>query len=209
MRLTKRRVLAVAVLAGLAVVWWLRGDSYPITNAQVGAGPIIAFGDSLTAGYAVDNNGAYPQQLADLLGTPVINRGVSGDTTGQGLARLQRDVLGDDPGIVLLCLGANDFMRRLDEDRAFANLETIVERIQQRGALVILIGLDLPLNPSYARRYRELARRKGCPFVPDVLDGIVGHRDLMQDQVHPNARGYKLWADKVERVLRPYVNRSK
>ena len=205
MRLTKGRVLAVVVVAALPLAWWLRGDSYPIINADVGAGPIIAFGDSLTAGFAVDRDGAYPQQLAGLLGTPVINRGLSGDTTEGGLARLQHDVLDDDPGIVLLCLGANDFLRRLDEDRAFANFETIIERIQQRGALVILIGLDFPLNRSYARRYRELARRKGCPFVPDVMDGILGDRDLMTDQVHPNAGGYKLWAQRVERVLRPYV----
>lgn len=205
--MTQILVLVGAVIVGLAAAWWLNSDSYPITNAKVGDGPIIAFGDSLTAGYVDDGGSSYPRELARLLGTPIINRGVRGDTTADGLARLEHDVLVDAPSIVLLCLGANDFLLRLDEDTAFANLGMIVERIQRHGVLVILIGLDFPLNSSYARRYHQLARDKGCPFVPDVLDGIFGHRELMQDQIHPNASGYKLWADKVERVLIPYVHR--
>ncbi|HEV8253177.1 MAG TPA: GDSL-type esterase/lipase family protein [Vicinamibacteria bacterium] len=180
---------------------------------------IIAFGDSLTEGYEVGPGESYPERLGRLLGRPVLNRGVSGNTTAQGLARLQRDVLDENPRVVLVCLGANDMLRGMPADEQFANLRAIVKAIQAKGALVILIGTEgyeaqspraaratgstpgasaggpggaaqrPPAREDYGERYRELARATGAVYVPDLMRGVLGNPVLMRDRIHPNAAG--------------------
>src|SRR5262245_11268030 len=150
---------------------------------------------------------SYPAQLARLLGREIVNRGVSGDTTADGLARLDRDVLSESPGIVLLSLGANDMLRKQPIDDTFANLRRIVDRIQSRGALVVLIGVEgFPLvHGAYGPRYRELARETGCVYVPDMLDDVFGDPALMYDQIHPNAKGYARIAQRIESRVGKYL----
>ena len=102
--------------------------------------------------------------------------------------------------------GGNDFLRKLDKNATFDQLRQMIRAIQQTGALVILISVDFPLGGSWTRMYRELAQETGCPHVPDQLGGIFGHRDLMSDEVHPNAKGYAIMAEKIEPVLRNYLD---
>jgi acyl-CoA thioesterase-1 len=189
--------LAGALVVGLAAATWSRHrvNHWPITNAAPGGRTIVAFGDSLTAGYRMGPGESYPEQLSALLGLPIVNAGASGDTTADGLARLERDVIAREPRVVLLCLGGNDMLRRLPADQQFANLRQAIARLQHEGALVILLGLDgwpMPMagGVDYAQRYRALAEETGAVYVPDLLDGVAGDRALMYDQVHPNARGY-------------------
>lgn len=202
-------VIAILLVVGLVGYWLFRGEStYPITNAHPTGKTIIAFGDSLTEGKGADKELAYPAILSKKTGVPILNMGVSGDTVEDGLKRLKRDVLNHDPKIVLLGLGANDFLRKNNKNATFDNLRQIIEAIQQTGALVILISIDFPLGGSWTKRYRELAVATGCPQVPDQLSGIFGHRELMSDEVHPNAKGYAIMADKIEPVLRQYLNNT-
>jgi len=124
------------------------------------------------------------------------------------LKRLDRDVLQADPKVVLLCLGGNDLLRRVDPGTTFQNLETMIRRIQDKGALVIVVGLGAtPISPRLGGRYRALARRTGCPLVPDVMGGILGEPQLMSDGIHPNARGYTRMAEKIEPALREYLSK--
>lgn len=210
MPLNKKSKLIITALAAGAVilaVWWMgRHRAYPITNAVPRGSAIIAFGDSITAGYEMSDGASYPAQMARRIGQPVINAGVSGDTTGDGLRRLERDVLARDPRIVLLCLGGNDILRNEPTDTIIGNLEQIIRRIQQSGALVILITVEGSiLRPGLPGEYRALARRTGCPHVPNALGGIYGNPDLMHDKIHPNREGYAKMCDKIEPVLTKYL----
>jgi lysophospholipase L1-like esterase len=201
--------LAVAALAILFLLMRSRDNSWPITNRYPQGDVIVAFGDSLTAGYKMAEADSYPAQLAGLLGRDIVNRGVSGDTTDDGLARLDRDVLAENPGVVLLSLGANDMVRRQPMEATFANLRRIIDRLQARGAMVVLIGVEgFPMvHGDYGGRYRALARETGCVYVPDMLDEVFGDPALMYDQLHPNAAGYAKIARRIESEAGPYLKR--
>jgi lysophospholipase L1-like esterase len=206
------RVVAGLAAGLLALVFLLtrpRDNSWRITNEHPQGKVVVAFGDSLTAGYQVDAADSYPAQLASLLGREILNRGVSGNSTADGLARLERDVLSESPGIVLLSLGANDMLRRHPIDGTFASLRTIIDRIHARGALVVLIGVEgYPLvHGDWGARYRELARETGCVYVPDMLDDVLGDPALMYDQIHPNAKGYAKIAARIESEVGSYLKR--
>ncbi len=201
-----KKLLFAAVFAGLAVFAFLHfrgGDAttWPVTNDPPRGTGIVAFGDSLTDGSGVDRSQSYPAQLGDMIGKNIVNLGVPGETTEGGLRRVDRDVLPRNPGIVLLGLGGNDMLQRKSIDQQFANLETIVERIQSKGALVVLLAVDggLLYSGDHGDRYRELAERTGCVYVPNVLDGIAGTGTLtLPDKIHPNGEGYRLIAEKID-----------
>ncbi len=204
----RRFLLYGVALVALAMVggWLLDLPGGPLVNAPPPAGPIVAFGDSLTAGAGAGRNEAYPEVLARLIGRPVINRGVGGDTIESAAGRVERDVLAEGPGVVIVLLGGNDILRRLDLDRSFDELERVVRRIQASGAMVVLVGLR-PFSPvgGVGGRYSALARRTGCVYVDDILDGIFANPRMMADQIHPNAAGYALMAERIAEALRPHL----
>lgn len=141
--------------------------------------------------------------LSARVGVTIVNAGRSGDTTGSALARLDSAVLSRRPRVVIIVLGGNDVLRRVPRAETFSNLDVIVHRTRARGAAVILVGLSLGVfGDAYGDGYEELAGRMSSALVPDILAGILGHPDLMADQIHPNERGYKIMADRIEPVLR-------
>jgi lysophospholipase L1-like esterase len=207
--MTRRRGAPVA----LAVLALLAGGcrrSWTITNAYPSGANVIAFGDSLTEGYRVGPGEGWPEQLSAIVGRPILNRGVSGNTTGDALARLERDVLAQDPRVVLVCLGGNDMLRRMPADQQFDNLRTIVRRIQDKGALVVLIGTEgfkILRRVDYGDRYEALARETGAVYVPDLMKGVLADPGLMTDQIHPNARGYAKIARRIADEAGEYLAR--
>jgi lysophospholipase L1-like esterase len=202
--------LLLVVAAGAVLVVGLNlAGGRSIVNAPPREGPIVALGDSLTWGYGAHEPGQldYVDRLSALLGEPIINRGVPRETIAEAVARIDRDVLPHKPSIVLVCLGGNDLLRRMDLNRSFPVLEEGIRKIQRDGAMVVLIGLKMPVPlGDVGRRYKELAERTGCVFVPDALGGILGQRSRMFDEVHPNEEGYKLLADKVHKAVKEYVD---
>lgn len=186
--------------------WFVWGDrcAYPITNASPRGTNIIAFGDSLTAGRGAPSGQSYVDQLSQRLGVPIINAGVSGDTTLDALNRLDRDVLERDPKIVIVLLGGNDVMRRLPTTEAASRIDEITRRVQERGALVILVTFNAG-GGDLASAVDRIARERGCPLVSNALSGLFGDAELMADAVHPNAKGYAIVAERIEVALRPYV----
>ena len=104
---------------------------------------------------------------------------------------------------MIVLLGGNDFLRRIPTQETFANLGSIVERVRQHGSAVVLVGISVGfLSDSYRAEYEALAERSSAVLVPDILDGIIGHADLMSDSIHPNDRGYAIVAERLESVLR-------
>jgi acyl-CoA thioesterase-1 len=199
----------IGILLGIALVvvaWLWLSDSPRVARPTHGTA-VVAFGDSLVAGRGAADGQDFVSVLSQRTGTRIVNAGRSGDTTGNALARLESDVFPHDPRIVIVLLGGNDFLRRVPVDQTFENLGTIVEKIRSRGAAVILVGVSLGLlTDPYASRYEALAQRTSSGLVPGILDGVIGHADLMSDAVHPNNRGYAIVADRVEPVLRELLS---
>jgi acyl-CoA thioesterase I len=193
----------------LAALLLLTACAPRVTNLDSRGADIIAFGDSLTAGYGAGSGEDYPSVLSTLLGTPIINAGANGDTTESALARVDADVLARDPRIVLLGLGGNDFLRGVGIAETEANLRAIVRKVQARGAMVVLLGFRFPtLGPSYEDMYERVAEEEGCLLIPDLLDGIMRDPSLKSDAIHPNARGYKLVAERVSGPCRKLIERA-
>jgi acyl-CoA thioesterase-1 len=179
---------------------------------------IVAFGDSLTAGFGVAIEDAYPSRLERRLREEgyvyrVVNAGVSGDTTAGGLRRVDW-VLKAQPRIVILELGANDGLRGLSPDRTRENLAQIIERLQAADATVILAGMRVPANygAEYTRAFEavfpELARRYRLAFIPFFLDGVATEPALNQsDGLHPTADGYRVIVDRIWPQIRPLLTR--
>ncbi len=193
------------VLVGTGV-WWGFNRSPPVRNAPPPVGPIVALGDSLTFGIGAGARQGYVDRLQVLLRRPIINSGVPADTIADGARRVEADVLAHRPTIVIVLLGGNDLIQHLELDRSFKTLADVIRRIQDRGAMVVLVGLQ-GLSPIgvVGARYKRLARETESLYVPDILDGILGRQDFMADQIHPNADGYRIMADQIEKVLAPYV----
>ncbi len=163
-------------------------------------GPIVAFGDSLVHGTGSSGGGFVPL-LEKHIGRPIENLGVPGNTTADGLERVD-EVLALQPSVVILLLGGNDVLRRVDPATTFRNLETLILRLQADGAAVLLVGVrGSLLGDAYAARFAELAARHDAAHVPDVLGDTFGRADYMADQVHPNDRGYALIAERIAPVL--------
>lgn len=202
----KKALIALAALVFLVIVHQVIFDSPPVTNSDPSGETIICFGDSLTFGTGAGPDGSYPSRLASLIGSKVINSGVPGNTTADALNRLEQDVLAHNPRIVMITLGGNDLMRDVPRDNAFENLETIVRRIHQQGALVVVGGIDVPLfDRSFDEAYEDLQSRTGCLLIPNVLKGLIGKHDLMSDRIHPNGDGYKVIARRFHKEIEPYL----
>jgi acyl-CoA thioesterase I len=164
---------------------------------------ILAYGDSLLAGYGLEDGESYPDRLEAALrahgvNARMTNAGVSGDTTGAGLQRLEftLDSIKAKPDLVIISLGGNDMLRSLPPDRTRANLSAIIEKLKERKIPVLLLGmLAAPnLGKDYTRQfnpiYPELARKHDIALVPFFLQPVIDQPDLVQpDHVHPTALG--------------------
>ena len=176
---------------------------------------VLALGDSLYAGYGLEQDESFPAALEKELegrglAVRVVNAGVSGDTTAGGLRRLEftLDGLQRKPDLVLLGLGANDVLRGFDPAETRRNLEAMLQELQNRGIPVMLTGMMAPRNmdSAYIREfesiYPELAERYGAELDPFFLEGVITRQDLLlQDGMHPNASGIDL----IARRLAPQV----
>ena len=176
---------------------------------------IMLYGDSLMAGYGLNQNENLSSALAAKFGLEetavlIINASVSGNTTSNGLARLDWS-LGESPNIVILCLGANDMLRGIDPKYIKENLNTMISKISESGSKVILAGMRSPksMGGIYQQRfdqmYRDIAEEHDLTFMPFLLEGIALEKKYLQnDDKHPNALGIQVMANN----LYPYILES-
>lgn len=177
---------------------------------------IVAFGDSLTAGYQLPPNEAFPAQLETLskskgLDVAITNAGVSGDTTADGVARLEWSIPDGTDGVIL-ALGANDALRGLSPEESAKNLDAMLTRLDERKIPVVLTGILAPPNmgADYETRfnaiYAELAKKHGVALYPFLLDGVVLDSKLkLDDGMHPNGAGTKMMAEKFFPVFENFL----
>ena len=182
-----------------------------------GQAKIIAFGDSLTAGFGIGHNEAYPavlQELVDRDGYPleVINAGVSGETSAGGVRRLAWTLDDRDVAVLVLELGGNDGLRGLPPSEMKKNLNTIIDAAEAQAIPVLLAGLsagDDPKDPyvrEFVEVYEEIAAEREVVFLPNFLADVAGREELNQsDGKHPNAAGAKAVANTVWEALKPML----
>ena len=170
---------------------------------------IVFLGDSLTAGYGLPSSQAWPEQVQKRLKTAgyitqIINAGVSGDNTANGLARYDWSVGSADADILVLALGANDFLQGVPPETMRQNLKSIIEKAQADGLTIILAGVASPQvellgsrGKAYASVYSELAKEYKLSYFPSILEGVSGRPELLQrDGLHPTKAGVEIMADR-------------
>lgn len=165
---------------------------------------ILAFGDSLTHGTGADRTQSYPVQLARLTGREVINAGVPGEVTASGRQRLPGLLDRHKPGLLILCHGGNDLLRKLDLDATRNNLQAMLTEARTRDIPVVLLGVPRPglFLLESAELYEELAEQHGMPYEGDIIPAVESDNSLKADPIHPNAEGYRQIAQAVQRLLR-------
>lgn len=191
-----------------------------VMNGQASAERILFFGDSITAGYGVGEDQAFPafiQQKIDSLdwNYKAVNGGSSGETSAGGLRRIDW-VLQQPVSVFVLELGGNDGLRGIDLDATKDNLQNIIEKVESKypDAKIIITGMQVPpnLGPEYTQQFKEmypeLAEENDTKLIPYFLDDLGGDSELMQsDGIHPTEEGHKLLAEKVWEVLKPMLQR--
>ena len=177
---------------------------------------IVTFGDSLTAGVA---GRSYPDQLQELLDRNgyryrVDNQGVSGDTSTDGLARID-NVIAEKPALVLLEFGGNDGLRGVPASEIHTNLQEMIDKLKEGQVPIVLLGITLPPNygPEYVKEftalYPELAKKNRLRYMPFLLLNVYQHRDMMQgDGIHPNGAGNSVVAQDVFKLIQPLLSTS-
>ncbi len=178
---------------------------------------VLVVGDSLSAGYGIDQNDGWVALLRDRLkkessGYDVVNASISGDTTAGGVNRLDAALAKHSPAIVLLELGANDGLRGLPIKQMRANLQRMIEKSRAANAQVVLIGMRIPTNygigytQKFAQAYEDLAKQFKLPLVPFLLDGVALNMKLMQDDgLHPRAEAQPRLLDNVWPFIKPLL----
>jgi acyl-CoA thioesterase-1 len=223
MRLVSIFLAAALVLAGC-------GENAPAGNPLVSDEPIgdasaemnttpviVMLGDSLTAGFQLPAGAALPAALQrefDERGVPArfVNAGVSGDTTGDGLNRYEWSVEGSNADLLVVALGANDFLGQLPPDTPKRNLAAILTKAKEDNLPAVLLGVALPggakdeREAAYAAIYPQLAAEFGVPYYPDMLAPMAGQPGLLQqDGLHPTAEGVEAVASAIAGFLAPLV----
>lgn len=199
-------ILFFIIIFLLSASFFFFKPSQKITNYPSSGDSVVAFGDSLIEGVGTTPGNDFVSQLSKKIGEPIINLGISGNTTAQGLARVDR-IAEYKPKVVLVLLGGNDYLQKVPKEQTFSNLEMIVSKIQATGAVVVLLGIQGGvLGDPYEGEFEVLARKKGTLYVSNVLEGLVGNSRYMSDAIHPNNVGYLRIVERVypevKKVLR-------
>jgi acyl-CoA thioesterase I len=198
MRAAARTLLPV-ILAALVAC----GNDWPRLPPLAEDDVILAFGDSLTHGTGAGSAESYPAVLQSLIGHSIVNAGVPGETTAQGLKRLPAVLDQYAPRLLLLCLGGNDMLRRIPQQETADNLRAMLKLARHRGTAVALIGVPVPRLFSGAPAfYADIATEFDLPYEGEIMNEVLKDPSLKSDPVHANGDGYRRVAEAVAELLR-------
>ncbi len=203
-----QKILIVFLLASFAIVWFFLSRDKEIVNYPVKGNIIVAFGDSLVEGVGATNGGDFVTLVGKNLGIEIKNLGRAGDTTSDGLSRIN-SVISLNPDITILLLGGNDAIRKVPIKTTESNLRAIISKLQMNGALVVLLGVRGGLlTDPYDSMYEKVANESGSVYIENILKGLFGDSKYMDDAIHPNDAGYAVIAERVIPVMRNILNRK-
>jgi len=197
-RIYLRYLFALALALVLAAC-----SAQPVQLPKLAADDVVlAFGDSLTYGTGAGPEQSYPNVLEQLIHRRVMNAGVPGETTADGVARLPSVLEETRPKVMLLCMGGNDMLRKLDRATVESNLRTMVQLARERGVGVVLIGVPEPvIFGSTAAFYGNVAKDYHLAFEERILREVLFDNRLKSDEIHPNASGYRRLAQAIADLL--------
>jgi lysophospholipase L1-like esterase len=164
---------------------------------------VLAFGDSLTFGTGAEPSESYPAILEKLIGRKVVNAGIPGEVTADGLSRLPEVLDKEKPALMILCHGGNDMLRRLNQDQAAANIKAMIRLAAERKISVVLIAVPsagMALSPP--SMYRDIAKDLKIPIEEKILPAVLADGSLKSDYIHPNAAGYRRMAEALAELLK-------
>ncbi len=163
---------------------------------------IICFGDSITFGYGAEPQESYPSILAEISGLPVINAGIDGDTSAEGLERINKDVLSRNPVLVIIEFGGNDFLKKVPLEQTSDNIRKMIDSIHGQGAMAAVVDISAGLLlKDYRPLLHKIAKEKKAVFIPSILGGIITNPSMKSDFLHPNGDGYKVVAQKIYKEI--------
>lgn len=202
MKFLKNNTLIFLLLAIIVCVGFTGCYSKPELPSLASDAVIVAFGDSLTFGTGAEPSDSYPTVLEKIIGRRVVNAGVSGEVTQDGLYRLPAILEREKPALLLLCHGGNDQLRRLDKQQTANNIREMIRLAQQRSVAVVLIAVPAPgLSLSPPSMYLEIAKEFSIPIEEEILSDILADSSLKSDLIHPNAAGYRRLAEAMVALL--------
>ncbi len=198
------RLAGIAALLLLAIGLGACSDSKPQLPLLSADAVILAFGDSLTFGTGANSEQSYPAELARLTGLTVINAGIPGEVTAQGVRRLPALLDRYKPQLLLLCHGGNDLLRKTGTAVTRDNIEKMITAAGQRNIPTLLIGVPQPalMFLEAAPIYNEIAEQHGLVYEGEILPEVEADNKLKSDRIHPNAAGYRRMADAISQLLR-------
>lgn len=197
-----RRIRPVNVILVLVVALFLVGCSSSKLDPLESGDVIVAFGDSLTFGVGARSENSYPSVLAGLSGFEVVNAGISGETTGEGLKRLPQVLDEYSPSLLILLEGGNDILRNKPYDQIERNLDSMISEAKSRGVQVVLIGVpEKKLFSSSAPFYKRLAEKHDLVFESKLVGGLMRSPSKKSDTVHFNKAGYAHMAEAINDLL--------
>jgi lysophospholipase L1-like esterase len=196
----KTIIVVIIVLLGLLTLTQKKVNIMPFSKNDT----ILAFGDSLTYGFGANPGESYPDRLAILSGHKIINAGVNGDTSSEGLQRLPYLLEDENIKLMILCFGGNDIIQKHSMSRLKQNLKTMIRMAKNKNIDVLLLSVpNLSLfGLSPLELYEEVAEEEKIPLLSGVLADILSQPSLKNDQIHPNALGYKKMAELIYESLK-------
>ena len=163
---------------------------------QIKINSIVCFGDSLTQGYGSTDGKTYPYFLQQLTNIPVINKGISGNTSKDGLNRTE-ELSSIQNSLIILEFGANDFFQQIPISETKKNMEQIIDKLKNKNNIIVLSSTQDSQLPQLYTMLKSLAKEKNILFINGILNEIWNDRNLFSDEIHPNSKGYKLVANKI------------
>jgi len=202
--ITKRKKLLVFGLLTIMASAVLMACSSGAKSPRLASDAVIlAFGDSLTFGTGATPTESYPAILERLVGRRVVNSGVPGEVTAEGLSRLPEVLEREKPALLILCHGGNDLLHRLDQQQIANNLRAMIRLARERGVAVVIIAVPSPgIALSPPPFYRETAAEMKIPFEENAMTMVLSDGSLKSDYIHPNAAGYRRLAELIAALLK-------
>ena len=199
----KTIIIAVIVILALLTLTKNKDHTMSLTNNHT----ILAFGDSLTYGFGASPEESYPEQLSFLSGYKIINAGINGDTSSEGLRRLAPLIEDRSIKLMILCFGGNDIIQKKSMSELKQNLKTMIQMAKAKNIEVLLISVPnitlFGLSPLGL--YAEVAKEENVPLLSGILANILSQPSLKNDQIHPNASGYKKMAELIYESLQEHA----